>query len=199
MSEASAGRALQMPPTEELIVCDAQDWTFIPAPNAKNSDSQAFADAERKLRAEFPHGGAWAVAFRARGDCAVCYDIEGIHPRAIQNAKAGPQFQVLLMDVSELRAAAPFTWNGKVATVDMGRFYIARRTDEPGDECTYHVQEREAGKLLREFTCRVHGTQVASATPTAVRKVEEWCRLQVSKLPEDGGIVSADLSYVLNE
>jgi hypothetical protein len=199
MSETSAGRAFQTPPTQKLIICNAQDWTLIPVPTANNPASQAFADAEQKLRAEFAHGEALAVAFRARGDCAVCYDIEGIHPRAIQNAKAGAEFQVLLMDGSELRAAAPFTWNGNVATVDLGRSYTARLTGEVGDVRTFHVQEREAGKLLREFTCRVSGTQAASATPSGVRKVEEWCRLQPSKLPEDRGIVSADLSYVLNE
>jgi hypothetical protein len=199
MSEASVGRAWQTPSTEKLIVCNAQDWTFIPVPTRENPDSQAFADAERKLRAEFPHGEARAVEFRARGDCAVCYDIEGIHPRAIQNAKAGPEFQVLLMDASEVSVAAPFTWCGNVATVDMGRFYTARLTDDADDVRSYRIQEREAGKLLREFTCRVSGTQAASATPSAVRKVEEWCRLQPSKLPEDRGIVSADLSYVSNE
>jgi hypothetical protein len=100
------------------------------------------------------------------------------------------------MDASEVKAAATFTWTGNIATVNLGLWYMARLVDDADRICSYRVQERRAGKLIREFTCKVPSTQRATATPSDVLKVERWCELNPAELPENGGIAPVNLDTV---
>lgn len=182
-----------------VIPCDPREWKFIETPVGNCVDAHAARDAEKQLRAAF-EGPGWSVAFRVRGGGSVQTDLDGIHT-IIGFDGYGPEFQVVLMDASEVKAAAPMRWRNGRAEVDMGTFYMARRLeDEPAaDRARYRVEERNEGRLVKSFVCRVRLTEAAAAKPSDVLKVEEWCRLGIKPHPPNGGTIDADLDYVRKE
>jgi hypothetical protein len=81
--------------------------------------------------------------------------------------------------------------------------YTAKFLEQTGDTCSYRIEERNEGTLIRAFTGKVPCTQRATAKGwneySDERMVERWCELSQAKLPKDGGTVDMDLSYVAKE
>ena len=186
----------------EIIICTSAKWTEpFPGPQVASSYDRGFADAARKLLAKYPEPTIWGVAFRARGDGVLNLALDGDVSWLPDEHQAIPElqeaeFQVVLMNASQLKIAVLFTNRENIAMLEMGRWYSAQLSGEAGDSRDYKIEERYEGKLQRTFKGRVKASQTASAKPSDVRKIEAWCKLNRDKLPQDGELVGIDLNEV---
>jgi hypothetical protein len=173
-------------------------WTLIErVPTGTSANAQAFADAERQLRYKFREVTNWGAAFEVRGDGILTVDFEGSHWFLNDRATAGLELRVLLMNASQPMAAVRFAIDGNRANMLWGRDFSAEFVRESADDRIYRVEKRFDGELVRKFKAILTASQKASARPSDVLMVEEWCKVCRDKLPQDGGQVSIDLGCVI--
>ncbi|HKT47676.1 MAG TPA: hypothetical protein VJP87_09160, partial [Candidatus Acidoferrales bacterium] len=93
--------------SNQVIPCSPDEWKFVETPIGNCPDAQAARHAEEQLRAVFPQENNCGAAIRVRGGCAVKTDLGGLH--TINGSDGTAEFQIVLLDGSEVKAAAPMT------------------------------------------------------------------------------------------
>jgi hypothetical protein len=81
--------------------------------------------------------------------------------------------------------------------------YTANFIGQTGDNCSYQMEERDAGELVRAFLVTISCAQRASAKGweknSDERKIELWCTRHSSELPKDGERIQVDLDEVAKD
>jgi hypothetical protein len=78
--------------------------------------------------------------------------------------------------------------------------FTANFIGQTGDDCSYQIEERSAGELVRAFIVTISCSQRASARgwekDSDERKIELWCKHHSRELPKDGERIQIDLDEV---
>jgi len=81
--------------------------------------------------------------------------------------------------------------------------FTATFIGQTGDDCSYQIEERNEGELVRAFIVTIVCGQRASAQgweeKSDERKVELWCKSHSRDLPKNGGRIRIDLDEVAKD
>jgi hypothetical protein len=81
--------------------------------------------------------------------------------------------------------------------------FTATFIGQTGDDCSYQIEERNQGELVRAFIVTISCSQRASAKgweeKSDERKIELWCKHHSRELPKDGARIRIDLDAVAKD
>lgn len=81
--------------------------------------------------------------------------------------------------------------------------FTATFIGQAGDDCSYQIEERNQGELVRAFIVTISCDQRASAKgweeKADERKVELWCKGHSRELPKNDGSIRIDLDEVAKD
>jgi hypothetical protein len=80
--------------------------------------------------------------------------------------------------------------------------YTANFIGQTSDDCSYQIEERNEGELVRAFVVTISCSQRVSAKgweKSDERKVELWCKGHSRELPKNGERIRIDLDEVAKD
>ena len=81
--------------------------------------------------------------------------------------------------------------------------FTASFIGQTGDYCSYQIEERNAGELVRAFIVTISCSQRTSAQGreknSAEGKIELWCEHHSRELPKNGERIQVDLDEVAKD